>query len=1274
MSKKTQKLYTSRVNSLDANTYVGERGRLFYDEPTTTNTAPKLRYSDGVTVGGVPLFAAGDRWPADGTGFLYDDGAGNLSWSSTPTNYSDANVATYLLGNITTGNVINTGDYYYANGASLTSTIQNFVANVDFGNLYIVDETIYGKNTNQDIVLQPAGDGNVTVGGSLKLDNAALITTGTGPVSIISGTLTLSSIVEYSTGTGMPAGHWNNNPSSIAEPWQIIQFTTDPTNIVCVGDKLSAPGMPLSTVVWTGQSPHANTVIATGTYTLNIGSGIITPDPGTTVIDTRIVTNAGLAISTLGNVDVTLSPGNGGQVVVTSNVVPYTNNTLSLGTPTTRWQDIYVGPATIYIQDSSTGNDLSIGAVNGNLFVQGGVGLTVGKFTLFGNTIALNNPAEDFYIGTQYATGNLNINRPLQVINSSGVSGFQVDRSGLTTIHSPASLGPTQALFSVIGSTSGNVQPRNFANTMIQVTGNDNQPNRISFDAFGVTGSQNAYVAIAGRTARGLVDTPQITQAGDTIMRFTGQGWTGNSNYAGSIIRLNMEAAETFTSNLSTGTRLTIQTTPIGSNTIQTTAAFYSNGLNLYGNTVTTGVKFADNTFQNTAFVPGNWVSNITVSTGFAQMGNNLTGHIDLSTTDVHSLVSNSYSLAVTDPSASQNLHLTLAQEIGTNSSVTFGNVSVAGNLYVAGNIISQGATSINGKILYLANNSVTSTDIDGGGIQLGANSAAYARTLKYSLTGLHGDYWYTDTDTGFQTEHLRATDVYMSGNLFSNGSGYFGDAYSGYNFANAGIQVFENVNSYAQIVEQNLSTGTKSTTDFVATANNGTDTTYYVDLGIAGSFYDPTSPNNSLGTSLYSNDSYLYAQGNTSANVGGNLVVGSTVPGRVIRFIAGGVNAANVIETISSTGVSVTGNISATGNIGATYYTGSAKYLTDIPVQINSDWNNVNPASFANIRNRPDLSVYATVSQLTTNVTTINSSINTLIANAAYQESEIAGINSNIGAYETWANTAIQTINANVGAFELYANANIGTIYTNLNTLTANVSAFELYANANIGTDRVWLSNLQSNINSITANVGAYESFANVWFGNLQSNITTINNSITNISGNASLTFVLNSAYSLGTTTATQSIFGLTNGVQLTSNTRYLYEINTVFELTENGPGDPNLSYSLAVSGGAVLAKHAYNVQMNNDSTRTDNSAGITMMSNDITTGFATPVVVATIKNTYNAALVRGTVDITTGGNVNFMVTLSKAVTSLSIPQLSYIKLTAVGPIGANTVIGTWS
>lgn len=88
MTNKTQKLYTSRVNNLDADNYVGEAGRLFYDEPATPGTPPTLRYSDGVTPGGVPVVAQS----FDGNiaipvivdaGYLYDNGNGDRTWETS---------------------------------------------------------------------------------------------------------------------------------------------------------------------------------------------------------------------------------------------------------------------------------------------------------------------------------------------------------------------------------------------------------------------------------------------------------------------------------------------------------------------------------------------------------------------------------------------------------------------------------------------------------------------------------------------------------------------------------------------------------------------------------------------------------------------------------------------------------------------------------------------------------------------------------------------------------------------------------------------------------------------------------------------------------------------------------------------------------------------------------------------------------------------------------------------------------------------------------------
>jgi hypothetical protein len=71
------------------------------------------------------------------------------------------------------------------------------------------------------------------------------------------------------------------------------------------------------------------------------------------------------------------------------------------------------------------------------------------------------------------------------------------------------------------------------------------------------------------------------------------------------------------------------------------------------------------------------------------------------------------------------------------------------------------------------------------------------------------------------------------------------------------------------------------------------------------------------------------------------------------------------------------------------------------------------------------------------------------------------------------------------------------------------------------------------------------------------------------------------------------------------------------------------------------------------------------------ITTGTA----IGDTTNGYGHYIVRGTIDVTTGGNVNFMISQDQN-TPITWSTLtgSYIKLLPLGAIGANTAAGTWS
>ena len=160
-----------------------------------------------------------------------------------------------------------------------------------------------------------------------------------------------------------------------------------------------------------------------------------------------------------------------------------------------------------------------------------------------------------------------------------------------------------------------------------------------------------------------------------------------------------------------------------------------------------------------------------------------------------------------------------------------------------------------------------------------------------------------------------------ISGNInlqeFTGQTGHFiGDPVTGFGAVYAGksgfiilpytvAQFTENNNSYAQINTQNESAGNQASADYVATADQGSDSTYFIDMGITNSGYDPAlgAANNAMGTSVDPMDAYIYVQGNidNTEHTGGNLTIGTSTPTKSVKIIAGGVEAADVVLTISS-------------------------------------------------------------------------------------------------------------------------------------------------------------------------------------------------------------------------------------------------------------------------------------------------------------------------------------------------------------------------------------
>ena len=113
---------------------------------------------------------------------------------------------------------------------------------------------------------------------------------------------------------------------------------------------------------------------------------------------------------------------------------------------------------------------------------------------------------------------------------------------------------------------------------------------------------------------------------------------------------------------------------------------------------------------------------------------------------------------------------------------------------------------------------------------------------------------------------------------------------------------------SYVQTNFVNLNGG--GTADHVITANNGTDSTYFLDMGYANPGYQPGSEFNNIGNAVAPLDGYLYVQGGTTPGVlGGNLIVGTTTSNTETRFVAGGGSSSNVIAKMTSVGFKLVNN-----------------------------------------------------------------------------------------------------------------------------------------------------------------------------------------------------------------------------------------------------------------------------------------------------------------------------------------------------------------------------
>jgi hypothetical protein len=160
-------------------------------------------------------------------------------------------------------------------------------------------------------------------------------------------------------------------------------------------------------------------------------------------------------------------------------------------------------------------------------------------------------------------------------------------------------------------------------------------------------------------------------------------------------------------------------------------------------------------------------------------------------------------------------------------------------------------------------------------------------------------------------TNNTAVTNTMEANNVIIDGTLYTGlAARSSVVLPHLVAQFASNSASYIQVNSQNINPA--GSADYVITADNGTDSDFFLDLGLKGS-----QSNDQL---LRAYDGYLTVQGSTIGQAGGNLIIGTTssFPGLETKFVAGGYANNNIVMKLGTYGANVVGNLTVTGTTSA--------------------------------------------------------------------------------------------------------------------------------------------------------------------------------------------------------------------------------------------------------------------------------------------------------------------------------------------------------------------
>jgi len=215
-----------------------------------------------------------------------------------------------------------------------------------------------------------------------------------------------------------------------------------------------------------------------------------------------------------------------------------------------------------------------------------------------------------------------------------------------------------------------------------------------------------------------------------------------------------------------------------------------------------------------------------------------------------------------------------------------------------------------------------------------------------------------------------------LAAGLYSNNNLVVGNNHTV--LPNVIAQFTGNSGVYTQVNTENINPSGSG--DFVATADDGTDTDHYVDLGINGSTYsDPAY------TALKAHDGYLYIA--SSGTNKGNLAIGTTNATGKVNFLVGGLLTQNIVGYVDSSGI---------------WSPGINSVVSANAASANSVINTRVSANVATLRGEITSNVATLRGEISSNVSTLNGSITTnnttqtVFTQAAFNKANSAIANTN--------------------------------------------------------------------------------------------------------------------------------------------------------------------------------------------------------------------------------------------------------------------------------------